>query len=184
MGTISKKTLSKAILILLVTIVSNAIIYIMLFEKARFGFSFNLNYNLYNTILIYSPLIFIVNFLSYALNNKLIKIISQYFIIYISFLVIILIFGFIFLGYYVLLLVPFIFLYTLMVQLIKVSILNKTILANILTLVIGSILLFFLGSTTKFYWLFIFSYFGIFHFILVLLNIKILSKMEEEKQIQ
>lgn len=178
MGKISYKIIAKAFLILLYTLLFNILVYLILFERGKFWFSLNPNDNLKTSLIHSSFLIFIIYLLCYYLNNKIIKIVPKYSIFYISLFLIILISSFIFLGYYLLLLLPIIFCYILLIHFIIYSFIKRVLFANFITLSLISIILFFTKSCVEYYWFFLYSYFGVFHFILVLLNIKTLSKNE------
>lgn len=180
MGTISKKTIGKAFLIILNTLISILLIYYIfsIVEK-----------KLHESILIdviFYALIF-STFIGYCLlNNTIIKITSNYYmLVFVSIFSLIILLSLPYLWIYMLFLFPILFFYTLIFYLISPNF-KKILLADIITFIIIVGVLLLINYLIKtdiaiYFFLLALSYFGIFHFILALLNRKTLSELQTEK---
>ncbi|MDQ0593200.1 hypothetical protein QFZ37_001569 [Chryseobacterium ginsenosidimutans] len=188
MGTISSKIIGKAFLILLSTFFLILVSYLTTSSEKINNFLNEKNI----AEILYYIIISTMCIISYTFNNKMIKIIDRYLFIYLFTYLLIIILSLEILYYFSVFVFLILFIYIVFIKLKGSFNLKYVIIANIFTLAISVLMLVQTLNDTRFdkiypiavVSLLAFSYFGIFHFLLVLLNIKTLSKIEEEKQIQ
>lgn len=183
MQPISTKLVIKAFVILLNTLIFGLLLGLITSSEALIIWS--RDRDIIEWILL--PLVFLL-LVSYSLiNNAIIEIAPKnIMIVYIVSLAIFLCLSFLIFWLYALVVIVFLFIYVLIFYIINPEI-KKVFLADLLTfiLVFGMIVLFELIIKTEdnlvYYYSFAFAYFGIFHFILILLNIRTLSLFEGNK---
>jgi|GEM_PF-4061756 len=183
MGTISRKIVAKIGLLLVNTLIFSLIFYLTM-SSERINVFFDKN-NI--TSIPYYIIISILYILGYFFNNKIIKIIEKNTLSYLSIYVLIIILSIALLYVFSLLVFPFLFIYILSIFLIASPYLKHIIKANVFTFIIVILFeilnefLYKIFDSFEFLILLAFSYFGIFHFILALLNRKTLSELKTEK---
>lgn len=186
MGTISQKVIAKAFLILINTLFFGCLFYFLISNVKIFHW---FKTNNISDFMFYA-LVFII-YISYCLiNNTIINIVPKNkMLIYIVVPTLIFVLLSRILYIYFLFFLFFLFLYAFLLNFLSHQNIKKISYANIivLSILLGIMVLLTLiiGSDVfDYYCLLAFIYLGIFHFILVLLNIKTFSKMEEENQLQ
>lgn len=183
MGTLSRKTAAKSGLLLSNITILSLIFYLTMSSEAINDFFEKNNI----TGIFYYIIISLIYILGYFFNNKIVKIIEKNIAFYLCSYILIIVLSLAILYVFSLLVFPFLFIYTLSIILIAEPYLKHIIIANVFTFIIVVLLqvlndfVYKINGSFEILILLAFSYFGIFHFILALLNKKILSELKTEK---